>query len=184
VGYAGGTKKNPTYYSLGDHSETIEIEYDPTRITYGELLDVFWASHDPASSSWSRQYASFIFYHDEGQKRVAEKSKAKIASRLGAPVVTEIVPYNGFTLAEDYHQKYVLQSYSRFKEELQRAYPLMSDFINSTAVARLNGYLGGEGTYEDLMKEIGTLGLSLARQEELKSLVARRSRSASCPVPR
>lgn len=65
VGYAGGSKENPTYYSLGDHSETIQIDYDPTQISYGQLLEVFWNSHNPTYEPWSRQYMSIIFYHSE-----------------------------------------------------------------------------------------------------------------------
>jgi len=184
VGYAGGTKENPTYRSLGDHSETIEIDYDPMKITYRALLDVFWRSHSPTSRSWSRQYASIIFYHNEEQKRLAEESRTMTASRLHGSVVTEIVSYTGFTLAEDYHQKHALQRYPAFMEEFHQAYPLERDFIGSTAVTHVNGYLGGEGTYEDLMKEIDRLGLSPARKEELKSIVGRHSESRTCPVPR
>jgi peptide-methionine (S)-S-oxide reductase len=174
---------HPTYHSLGDHTETIQIDYDPKKITYGELLDVFWRSHSPTSRPWSRQYASLVFYHSEEQKRIAEESKAKTAARLRGAVATEIVPYTGFTLAEDYHQKYALRRYPEFMREFQRAYPSTRDVIDSTAVTHVNGYLGGEGTYADLMKEIDRLGLSPARQEELQGIVSRRSRSAACPIP-
>jgi peptide-methionine (S)-S-oxide reductase len=144
---------------------------------------VFWRSHSPTSRSWSRQYASFVFYHNEEQKRIAEESKAKTAARLHGAVVTGIVPFTGFTLAEDYHQKHALQRYPEFMKEFQRAYPSVRDIIDSTAATRVNGYLGGEGAYEDLMKEIDRLGLSPARKEELQGIVSRRSKSASCPVP-
>ena len=177
VGYAGGTKEHPTYHSLGDHSETIEIDYDPMKITYRELLDVFWRSHSPTNRSWSRQYSSIIFYHNEEQKRIAEESMTQTAARLHGTVVTEIVPYTGFTLAEDYHQKHALQQYPEFMEEFERVYSSERDFVGSTAVTHVNGYLGGEGTYEDLMKEIERLGLSPARQKELKSIVGRHSGS-------
>ena len=63
VGYAGGTTNNPTYRALGDHAETIQVDYDPTQISYEELLEAFWTSHSPTSRPWSRQYASIIFYH-------------------------------------------------------------------------------------------------------------------------
>jgi len=81
VGYAGGTKKNPTYHSLGDHSETIEIEFDPKKISYKELLDIFWESHEPTVRSFSRQYASFIFFHSEEQKKLAQETKEQLESR-------------------------------------------------------------------------------------------------------
>jgi peptide methionine sulfoxide reductase MsrA len=61
VGYAGGMKKNPTYRSLGDHTETVQIDFDPSVIPYGELLAVFWESHEPGSSTWSRQYMNAVF---------------------------------------------------------------------------------------------------------------------------
>ena len=106
VGYAGGAKANPTYYALGDHAETIQIDYDPTRISYEELLNVFWESHNPTSPSWSRQYMSAIFYHNEEQQRLAQDTKARQEAKLGTKIYTEIVPYTQFYLAEDYHQKY------------------------------------------------------------------------------
>ena len=75
VGYAGGTKENPTYTSLGDHSEAIRIDYDPTRISYAELLEIFWQSHNCTSRAYSRQYMSIILYHDEEQRKLAEESR-------------------------------------------------------------------------------------------------------------
>ena len=182
VGYAGGSKTNPTYHSLGNHSETIEIDYDPTTITYRKLLDVFWSSHSPTSRPWSSQYRSIVFYRDEEQKRLALESRAVTASRLHGSVVTEIIPYTGFTRAEDYHQKHALQGYPEFMDELQRAYPSYRDFVDSTAVTHVNGYLGGEGTYNDLMKEIDGLGLSALRKEELKNMVRKHMGSMACPT--
>jgi methionine-S-sulfoxide reductase len=184
VGYAGGTKKNPTYHDLGDHSETIEIDYDPAKITYRELLDVFWKGHTPAYRSWSRQYAAIIFYHNEEQKHLAEESRERVASDLRGAVFTEIVPYTGFTLAEDYHQKHSLQHYPEFVQELRRVYPSNREFVDSTAAARLNGYLGGEGSYEALAQELERLGLSPARKETLGEMVRRRTGSVTCPVSR
>lgn len=183
VGYAGGTKRSPTYRELGDHAETIQIDYDPSRITYPELLGVFWSGHDPTHRSWSRQYASIIFVHNEEQRRLAEESKARVAKERGSKVHTEIVPYSGFTLAENYHQKHNLQLFPAFREELMLIYPSPADFMVSTAVARVNGYVGGEGSYEALLKEIDSLGLSSARKEELQMLVQRCKGGQSCPLP-
>jgi peptide-methionine (S)-S-oxide reductase len=169
---------------LGDHSETIQIDYDPERITYGELLDVFWKGHNPSYRSWSRQYAAIIFYQNEEQKRLAEKSKERIASDLRGTVFTEIVPYTGFTLAEDYHQKHSLQHYPEFMQELRRVYPSDQEVIDSTVAARLNGYLGGEGSYEALVQELDSLGLSPVRKETLREMVRRRTGSVACPTLR
>jgi peptide-methionine (S)-S-oxide reductase len=131
----------------------------------------------------SRQYASIIFVHNEEQRRVAEASKARVAVERGSTVHTEIVPYNGFTLAEHYHQKHDLQRFPEFLEELKRIYPSPADFVASTAVTRVNGYLGGAGSYEALLKEIDSLGLSSARKEELLRLVQRHKSGQACPVP-
>jgi len=109
VGYAGGSSNNPIYYNLDGHSETIQIAYDPTKVTYEELLDVFWDSHHPSAEPYSRQYMSIVFYHNEEQRRLAIESKECEESRSGLSVITEIIPFSEFYLAEDYHQKYYLR---------------------------------------------------------------------------
>ena len=170
VGYSGGTKVNPTYHSLGDHSETIQIEYDPDQISYEELLDVFWSTHNPTTPSWSRQYASFVFYHDEAQRELAVKTKAQQEAKKG-PLFTEIVPAGTFYPAEDYHQKYYLRNARDLMREFSAIYPNDDDFAASTAVARVNGYLGHNGTCEQLEKELNSLGLSTVGQDRLKQTV-------------
>ena len=160
VGYAGGTKKNPTYVSLGDHSETIEIEFDPKKISYKELLDIFWESHEPTTRSFSRQYASFIFFHSKEQKKLAQETKEQLESMKRQKAYTEIVSADTFYPAEDYHQKYYLRRYEPLVKELIALYPPPDDFTKSTPAARVNGYLGGNGTLEQLKKELDALGLS------------------------
>jgi methionine-S-sulfoxide reductase len=183
VGYAGGTKQDPTYRDLGDHTETVQIDYDPARITYEELLNVFWTGHDPMRRSWSRQYASIIFVHNEEQRKLAEETKARMTRDIRGTVHTEIVSYSGFTLAENYHQKHSLQQYPEFMEELNRTYPSPGEFVASTAAARLNGYLGGEGSYEALIQDLDGLGLSPARKQTLRELVQSRTPGQTCPLP-
>ena len=92
MGYSGGTRKNPTYHSLGDHIETFQIDYDPARITYGQLLDIFWHSHQPDRKSWSRQYMAAVFYHTDEQKKLALQTRDQEANRLGTKIYTEILP--------------------------------------------------------------------------------------------
>jgi peptide-methionine (S)-S-oxide reductase len=115
VGYAGGTVKNPTYEQVSDggtgHAESVQIVYDPSKITYEKLLDVFWHNVDPLTPEaqfcdHGHQYRTVIFYHDEAQHRLAEESKAALAKRFTKPIVTEIVAATEFWPAEDYHQKY------------------------------------------------------------------------------
>lgn len=184
VGYAGGTKQNPTYHSLGDHSETVQIDYDPSKLSYRDLLHVFWTGHEPTYPSGSRQYASIIFVHNDEQRQMAEASKAELERERGRKVYTEIMPYSGFTLAEDYHQKFNLRRSAAFYEELIRIYPSLDEFVSSTAVARVNGYLGGGGSYEELRKEVDSLGLSAPRKEELLRIAELRQGSTICPMPK
>jgi len=103
VGYAGGSSEDPTYHRIGDHSETIQIDFDPERITYTELLDIFWSAHNPRTPSFSRQYRSAIFVHDERQRRFAEQTKKREETK--GKIYTEITALARFYPAEDYHQK-------------------------------------------------------------------------------
>lgn len=116
-GYAGGHTKNPTYKEVctgqTGHAEVTQITYDPSKISYDKLLEVFWAAHDPTSlnkqgNDVGTQYRSVIFYSDDAQREAAVKSKATLATS-GAfknPIVTEIKPLTNFYPAEDYHQDY------------------------------------------------------------------------------
>jgi peptide-methionine (S)-S-oxide reductase len=171
VGYTGGTTNNPTYTNLGDHSESIRIEYDPTRVSYQKLLEIFWASHSPGERSFSRQYASFIFYHNEEQRKAAKISRDKMAERMRRPVYTEIVPVSTFYPAEAYHQKYALRSQMELMREFRSFYPADHEFVASTAAARVNGYVSGEGTIAELEAELDTLGLSEAGRRILHKMV-------------
>ena len=182
VGYAGGTKKNPTYHDLGDHTETIQMEYDPAVISYEQLLDVFWDSHNAAAPSWSRQYMSIIFTHDEEQKRLAAESRDREAARTKSTIVTEIRPAGEFFRAEGYHQKYRLRSEREILREFTAIYPAERDFVDSTAVARVNGYLDGYGTSADLKAELPALGLSPKAGERLTAIVSRRPGRTGCRI--
>lgn len=117
-GYEGGSKPNPTYEEVCSHgtghAEVVEVEFDSDVAGYNTLLDVFWNSHDPTTLNRQgpdvgTQYRSVIFYHDEEQKELAERSKELVAAsgRFRRPVVTEIVPASTFWVAEDYHQQYL-----------------------------------------------------------------------------
>jgi methionine-S-sulfoxide reductase len=174
VGYAGGKKKDPTYRSIGDHAETIQIDYDPDRINYKDLLLIFWQSHDPTYKAWSRQYMSAIFYHDDEQKRLALETKAFEENRRNRKIHTEVASFDRFYLAEDYHQKYELRRHRGLMTEFKRMYPRDIDFVNSTAAARTNGFVGGHGTKDDIRSIAKDLGLSPAGQEQLLALSSRR----------
>lgn len=134
VGYAGGDKENPTYQDLGNHTETVLMEYDPSEISYEKLLEIFWKNHD-FDRKRKPQYASKIFYLDEEQKRKAEESKMK---RSGA--VTAIEDLETFYVAEDYHQKYRLR-HSRLMEEFEGM--TANEFRDSPEATKKNAVAAG-----------------------------------------
>ena len=182
VGYAGGTKKNPTYHNLGDHSETVQMDYDPRVISYEKLLDVFWDSHDPTESPWSQQYASIIFYHTDEQKKLAIDSMRREEAKLKSKIYTVILPAKEFYLAEDYHQKYSLRFAPAIFRELNAMYPAIRDLVNSTAAARINGFLDGYGTLADLQEQLPGFGLSAEASKLLVDDVRRRPGRPGCKL--
>jgi len=117
VGYAGGKKDNPTYEDVCSddtgHAEVVEVEYDPARVSYEQLLDVFWNNHNPTTLNRQgpdvgTQYRSAVFFHTPEQQEVAKASKERLEKngRFGRPIVTEITPASRFWRAEEYHQRY------------------------------------------------------------------------------
>ena len=135
VGYTGGHKENPTYEEicLGNtgHTEAVEIVYDPGKISYVELLDVFWRNIDPTQADGQfadrgTQYRTAIFYHNEEQKKSAKESKEKLAKlrKFKKPIITEIEAAVKFYAAEEYHQEYYKKSplrYNAYKKGSGRA---------------------------------------------------------------
>jgi peptide-methionine (S)-S-oxide reductase len=161
----------PTYHNMGDHTETVQVDYDPQRITYTQLLDIFWKSHEPTRRNWSRQYMQAVFYHSKEQRRKALAAKTAVEQKIGHAVKTEVVSVRSFTMAEDYHQKYILKSHQALRSEMARIFPNPQDFVNSSAVTRLNGYAGGHGTTDQLSREMDILGLGAECKKRLADLV-------------
>jgi len=114
---------------------------------------------------------SILFYHNEEQKIVAEETKHKQEELLKRKVATVLQPYGNFYIAEDYHQKYYLQLHRNIAEEYKKLLGGMENFINSTATARVNGYIKGYGTLEALQQELPSLGLSAASEKKLIQIV-------------
>ena len=164
---------SPTYRNIGDHTETVQIDYDPSRISYHQLLDIFWQSHQPTSQSWSRQYLHAVFYHNDEQRLEAEASKTALEKKIGHQVKTKVLPVRSFTLAEEYHQKYILKGQTTLFKDLKRKYPRHEDIVNSTAAARLNGYVGGHGNKDQLSREIDEFDLSDGAKQALIRLVGK-----------
>ncbi len=124
AGYSGGQKKNPTYEEVSSgvtgHAESVEVLYDPARVSYARLLDVYWHNVDPLTANrqfcdGGNQYRTAIFHHDEAQRRLAEASKAALEKARGWKIVTGIVPAGIFYPAEEYHQGYYKKNPVRYK---------------------------------------------------------------------
>ncbi len=114
-GYSGGTTPNPTYEEVcsGEtgHAEAVQVAFDPSFISYEEILDIFWQAHDPTTLNrqgpdTGTQYRSVIFYANVEQRQAAESSKKKVQARFRDPIVTQLAPLENFWKAEDYHQNY------------------------------------------------------------------------------
>lgn len=145
---------------MGDHTETLQVDYDPRVVSYEELLEISWNSHDPFRQIMSRQYMNIIFVHNEDQERMARESKALLAQKKGETIYTDVDSSFKFYPAEDYHQKYYLQNVPELMDEFKELYPDFQDLVDSTAAARVNGYIGGYGDADSLSREIENLGLS------------------------
>ena len=121
VGYTGGKEKNPTYEQVSSsrtsHREAIQVKFDPAKVSYEQLLEIFWRSIDPTQANGQfadigPQYRTAIFYHSEEQERLAGESKQKLAAsgKFSKPIAVEILPAGPFYPAEEYHQKYYLKN--------------------------------------------------------------------------
>lgn len=151
AGYTGGDTENPSYEDVlsgrTGHYEAVQIRYDPERITYEELLEVYWRQVDPTDTSGQfadrgPQYRTAIFYHDRSQKELAEKSKLQLeqSGKYDKPVATEILPYKNFYLAEDYHQDFYRTNPDRY--ESYKYYSGRDSFIKKK-------WTNKERSYED-----------------------------------
>jgi peptide-methionine (S)-S-oxide reductase len=139
VGYAGGTMEDPTYENLGDHTEVVQVDFDPEKISYQELLEVFWGSHSQIAKK-KTQYRSVILYNTEEQRQKAEESLEKMEEKVG-PVETRVEPMKKFYVAEDYHQKYHLRSSERFSEFKDLSDEELRESVEATrANAQVSGH--------------------------------------------
>ena len=174
VGYTGGRTPAPSYHALGDHSEAIQIDFDPAKLSYPRLLEQLFAAHRPVRAPWRRQYRSAIFHAGEAQREAAARALDEAGRRLGTRIFTDLEPLGSFHLAEGYHQKY----------HLRRHPPLLAAFdeapehalLDSTVAARLNGLVAGAGSLALLEAEREGYGLSSEEEAYLRRTIASRSR--------
>jgi len=158
VGYAGGTTPAPTYHDLADHTEVFQVDFDPARLAYGELLDMIWANRR-GGRAYSRQYMDAVFCADAQQEREARARGITAPIIVGAP----------FHVAEDYHQKYHLRHDRVLLGEFAGYTP--AQLRESTVAARLNSFVAGRGSAGQLREELASYGLSPAAAAYLTKLV-------------
>lgn len=163
MGYAGGHTPDPTYHELADHTEVIQFDFDPARLSYVDLLHEIWANRRGGRSTRG-QYMEAVFCADTAQEQLARERG------IAAPIITGA----RFHLAEDYHQKYYLRHDTVLARELASYTP--RELVDSTIAARLNGYVAGRGSLAQLRTELATFGLSPAASAHLEKLVAHRAR--------
>ncbi|WKX96822.1 hypothetical protein Q1695_012902 [Nippostrongylus brasiliensis] len=167
VGYAGGTTPNPTYKSIGDHTEVTEVQFDPALMSYAQLLDFFWSHHNPAEQR-KKQYQSAILYETEDEKKIAEQSYAKAKAKYG-DIETYVVKLDKFYQAEDYHQKYWLRN----KKDIFNELKLNDDQVaNSVLAAKMNAYCAGYTDFSELEELKKEHGLSDSLVERVKSFAS------------
>jgi hypothetical protein len=170
---------------MGDHTETVQVTFDPEVISFSELLEIFWSEHDPSDSVWSRQYMNVIFFENDSQWEVIERSVAGLQEK-GVEVKTRVAELDVFYPAEAYHQKHSMRFQRAFIEEFNERDPTGMWFLDSTAAARINGYVAGYGTCEQVEREVRGFGLPRKLEKRLLEMVCSREgrKGVACPVPK
>ena len=172
VGFAGGSKPNPTYRQMGDHTETVGITFDPDTISLELLLRKFWSDHNPNRPAYKeRQYISLLLYRNAEQKIMMETIKRQLEGDRDEPIYTEISPLHDFTEAEPHHQKYYLKRFKRATELLLRHFSDETAFHSSTIAARLNGFVREYGTLASIKQEISQWNIPLEEKNRLQQLL-------------
>ncbi|GAE37165.1 peptide methionine sulfoxide reductase MsrA [Halalkalibacter akibai JCM 9157] len=141
---------------MGDHTETIEIDFDPDVIQVSELLTIFWGNHNSLRKEVyrGRQYLSLFLYRTEAQRKMALQLKENLEDKLNGVIQTEVSPFTHFYVAEDKHQKYYLKRFPKAYEDLLHLFESHQQFVNSTLVARLNGFVREFGTLQTIRTEL------------------------------
>ncbi|WP_240548436.1 peptide-methionine (S)-S-oxide reductase [Paenibacillus lignilyticus] len=174
VGFAGGTTDNPPRSGhAGDHTEMVEIEFDPAVARLETILNLFWNNHNPANINnyRDRLYNSLILYRDEAQLSVIQEVMNNRGEQGKGVPETECMPYTVFYPAEDRHQKYFLKRYPDAIAKLRTLFPTEDELTRATLAARLNGIAKGFANMDQIIHEIRTWKISHEEQEEIIDLI-------------
>ncbi len=172
MGYCGGTTADPTYHNIGDHTEALQVDFDPGVVSVHALLDVYWASHDPTRTHFSTQYKAAFWAADEEQRTLAKETGACAADAREGTLETEVLTFERFYRAEDYHQKYRLRRHPLLVDELIARFKTDQGMVDSTLAARLNGYLGGYGGRKKALAALNGWDLSPQAADLVRARVA------------
>ncbi|WP_236013424.1 peptide-methionine (S)-S-oxide reductase MsrA [Paenibacillus glycanilyticus] len=172
VGFAGGTTAEPSYRSMGDHTETVELQFDAALVSYDELLELFWNNHNPYNINGykDRQYQSLLLYRDDEQVEAFRRIKSRMEETKGI-LDTELSPFNAFYPAESRHQKYYLKRFPDAVEKLMSLYLSEEELERSTLAARLNGVAKGFLNLERLQNEMKGWPVAEDELKEILSLI-------------
>lgn len=174
VGYSGGTKPQPTYREMGDHSETLQVDFDPARISYRQVITAFWDNHKPNNINGykGRQYQSLLFFADEEQEEDIKLVLREMQESGRSLPDTEIVPFAQFHLAEERHQKYYLKRFPHAMDTLMPLFASHAEFNDSTIAARLNGLAKGYTSMERIMRDIEAWDVSPEERVRIIQLIS------------
>ncbi|REK74283.1 peptide-methionine (S)-S-oxide reductase MsrA [Paenibacillus paeoniae] len=174
VGYTGGQSAQPTYRNLGDHTESVQIEFDSSIRSFEELAAYFWEHHNPVNINGyrGRQYHSLLLYENESQRTAIDRVLLDRERRGYARPDTDIVLYSNFYSAEERHQKYYLKRYAQAVESLSARYPSHSQLNDATVAARLNGLAKGYTSMERIKNEIEAWRISDAEKSDIIDLIS------------
>lgn len=168
MGYTGGETPEPTYRAMGDHTEALQVDFDPRVLSYEQLIERVWSAHDPTWAHGGTQYRPAVWFHDATQHKIALATGRAAASARGGALATAIEPLGTFTRAEDYHQKYSLRHVRALEDELVERFGSDRSMVDSTVAARVNGLLRGCGDLESMLP---TLALSPRAEEALRARI-------------
>lgn len=182
VGYTGGRLADPTYKKLGDHTESVQVDFDPRRVSYRQLLNIFWTGHNPAKPVWGPQYMSAIFFHDAEQERLCLEVLNEQTMNGLFRLPTEILALERFYEAEAYHQKYYLRRQSELFRIVSALHHSDEEFSSSTVAARVNGVVAGFGAPADLEAELAALAVPARTAQQINDVVRKLRESGRPPL--
>ncbi|GBF77998.1 peptide-methionine (S)-S-oxide reductase [Paenibacillus sp. 598K] len=173
VGYAGGTTAAPVYRDMGDHTETVQVDYDPALIGYDQLLEAFWERHNPDNllDYKGNQYRSLILYHTEQQRMAIEAQRQRIGEQGRSVAATAVLPCTSWHPAEERHQKYYLKRYPDAYRRALELYGSETALTDGSLAARLNGIAKGFASAERLRDELASWPISVEERERYETLV-------------